>query len=510
MRNFFEWFASDTKNKQKPWLILGKGPTYSLKEQYDLSQFNILALNHVVRDQKVRLSHAIDFDVVESCIDTIIENAEFLVVPFYPHINNSPSQHSIEELIKENEKLLGLSNSGRLLWYYKSPFDVGTKEALEKRTRQLMLEELENGFPIVPVHYFSAEAGVNLLAMAGITKIRTLGIDGGTSYSNKFDDIKDKTLLANGQKTFSLQFRCIAQTIINKNMDYAPLNLETPIRIFVGSMEEQMVSTKVLEYSIKKHCSMSVDVFPLFKSGIEVPMPKDPANRPRTPFSFQRFFIPQLKNFKGRAIYMDSDMHVFADIKELWSRDMGDADVLAAYEADGTGRKPQFAVMLMDCEKLKWSVVDIVKKLDTGELTYETLMFNMAMAKKVDPVVEREWNSLEYYEEGKTCNLHYTDMNSQPWLTFDNKYTTLWVKELAEAIDNNFILIDYVKQHVRQSSVRPSLLFQLKYRAYNSVDISKMARRMDNYFVPPHRQAGTSFSKKSISKLVCLLASLVY
>ncbi len=508
MKNFFEWFDSDPLNNEKPWLILGKGPSFSLKENYNLNAYNILALNHVVRDQKVRLAHAIDFDVVESCIDEIDRNAEFLVVPLYPHLNNLPSSKTIGELIKNNNKLLNLNQQGRILWYYKSSHNITPKRELRKRVRQIRRKELRKGFPIVPVHYFSAEAGVNLLAMAGIDKIRTLGIDGGSSYSNKFDDIKDKTLLSNGQKTFTVQFKCIAQTIMEKNLDYAPLNIESPIRIFVGSMEEQMVATKVLEYSVKKNCSMSVEIFPLFKAGIEVPMPKDPANRPRTPFSFQRFFIPQLKNFKGRAIYMDSDMQVFTDIKELWTKEMGDSDVLAAYEMDGTGRRPQFAVMLIDCEKLNWSVADIVEKLDKGELTYETLMFNMAVAKKVSPVVEREWNSLEHYEEGKTCNLHYTDMNTQPWLTPENKYTAIWVKELAEAVDSKFISFSYVKQHVRQSNIRPSLLYQLKYKNYTS--ISFIAKKMDRHFVPPHKQPGVSPMKKRVSKTIGFLASLIY
>src|SRR5690606_29185021 len=127
------------------------------------------------------------------------------------------------------------------------------------------------------------------------------------------------------------------------------------------------------------------DVFPLFQSKTRIPMPKDPKNKPRTPFSFQRFLIPELKNFKGRAIYLDSDMQVFKDIKDLWTRPMDDCDVLSAFEASETGRRPQFAVMLMDCEKLKWSIQDIVARLDSGELNYEQLMYHMAMAKKVGP-----------------------------------------------------------------------------------------------------------------------------
>lgn len=509
MQNFFTWIKTENIHL-KPWLILGKGPSFGLLKNYNQDEYNIVSLNHVVRECKVKLAHCIDLDVAISCVDSILANAEYMVIPFQPHINNVPSDKTLPELIAETPELQKIKVAGKILWYHKRSFDALHNQQVKELQLLLDGKVLQDETPVVPVSFFSSEAVVNLLAMSGIRKIRTLGVDGGASYSGQFNDIKDKTLLANGQKTFSIQFRSIALTIMQKNLDYAPLNIESPIRIFVGSMEEQMVATKVLEYSIKKHCSMSAEVFPLFKAGIPVPTPKDPANKPRTPFSFQRFYIPQLKDFKGRAIYMDSDMHVFHDIKDLWTRDMGDADVLAAYEAEGTGRKPQFAVMLMDCEKLNWSVADIVKKLDNKELTYETLMFNMAVAKKVSPVVEREWNSLEYYEEGKTCNLHYTDMNVQPWLSRENKYTALWVKELIEAIESGFISMNYIKEHVRKSNVRPSLLYQLKYRILDPAVVSGMSKKFDSYFIPPHKQAGASFFKKMLSRMACTVASWYY
>ena len=81
--------------------------------------------------------------------------------------------------------------------------------------------------------------------------------------------------------------------------------VETPVRVYVGSQEAQMLPVKVLEYSIRKHTELPVEIFPLHHASIEVPMPRDPRNRPRTPFSFQRFYIPQLAGFRGRAIYLD-------------------------------------------------------------------------------------------------------------------------------------------------------------------------------------------------------------
>lgn len=482
MTNFFDWYESN-QAKDKPWIILGKGPSFSKIRDYNLTEYNTIALNHVVRETKVTLAHAIDFDVAVDCQQQIYENAGFLLSPLYPNSNNLPGSKSLHELVDEHHFLKKLQNENRFLWY-----DLKIISIEDPQWENYISGKVKNGkYNIVPATFFSVEAAVNLLALAGEKKIRSLGIDGGNTYSTNFNDIKDKTLLANGRQSFNIQFLSLSKTTMAHNIDYSPLTVdESPIRVFVGSMPEQMLGVKVLEYSIRKHASVSVDVYPLFKSPTKIPQPKDSKNKPRTPFSFQRFLIPELKNFKGRAIYVDSDMQVFRDIKDLWMRPMGDCDVLSAFESSGTGRRPQFAVMLMDCQKLQWKIEDIVAKLDKGELTYEQLMYNMAVAKKVGLEIEREWNSLEHYEEGKTSLVHYTDMDKQPWLFTHNPLTEIWVRELCEAIDQKFIDLDYVIQDIKAGNVRPSLLYQIKNRVFKTSEIPAKILKQDKYFIPPH------------------------
>ena len=64
-------------------------------------------------------------------------------------------------------------------------------------------------------------------------------------------------------------------------MDYGPLT--EPIRVYVGTDDTQMVAVQVLEYSIRRFATRPVEVIPMLN--LPVPMPKDPANRPRTGFS---------------------------------------------------------------------------------------------------------------------------------------------------------------------------------------------------------------------------------
>jgi hypothetical protein len=436
-----------------------------------------VSLNHVVREGPVDVAHIIDIDVVEACVDDLERHAGVVVLPWYPHQHNHVGARTLAEWMESVPVLRRLDDAGRLLWY-----DLKTSP---KR---------HGPGPVVQASYFSAEAALSMLALAGARQVRSLGIDGGRSYSQEFDDLRDKTLLNNGHASFDKQFHGFARTIMATAVDYAPLDVESPIRVFVGATPAQMLAVKVLEYSIRKYASMSVEVFPLFEARLEFPMPKDPANRPRTPFSFQRFVIPSLKGFKGRAIYVDSDMQVFRDIRDLWTLPFNGADLLAAREPGDTGRRPQFSVMLLDCDRLRWNLPEIVGRLDSGELNYEKLMYQMAVAENVDAAIDPCWNSLERYQEGKTALVHYTDMNLQPWLSRDNKLNYLWTRDLFEAIDRGVITRDYVAAEVAAGNVRPSLLYQVDHRIEDAALLPARARALDAKFVPPHGRGGRRIS----------------
>jgi hypothetical protein len=474
MKHFFDWFVErGYRDDRGPWVILGKGPTYARRSEYDLAPYRTLSLNHVVREGRVDVAHAIDLDVVTDCATAIEANASVLVMPWIPHVKMKPGERDLDRLAEEIPVLARLAAAGRLLGY-----DLSTAP------------RRHGDRPVVQARYFSAEAALSLLAQAGASRVRSLGVDGGTAYSPAFDDLAGTTRLANAHTTFDLQFRGIACTILKTSVDYAPLTVPSPVKVFVGSEPAQVLAVKVLEYSIKKHASLTTEVVPLYEAGIEVPTPKDPDNRPRTPFSFQRFFIPELCGHAGRAIYVDSDMQVFRDIRELWTLPFDGADLLAAREPGETGRKPQFSVMLLDCEHLGWDVRDLVRRLDAGELSYTTLMYEMKAAKSIRAAIDPSWNSLERYEDGVTGLLHYTDMPRQPWLSRDNPRAYLWVRDLIEAVDSGFLSRDLVVAEVAAQSVRPSLLWQLDQRMDECDLIPAEAREADRKFVPPHEVAG--------------------
>jgi hypothetical protein len=264
--------------------------------------------------------------------------------------------------------------------------------------------------------------------------------------------------------------------------------MASPIRVYVGSQDAQMLAVRVLEFSIRAHTSGDVVVFPLHEANVDFPMPRHASNRPRTPFSFQRFYIPSLQGYQGRAIYLDSDMQVFRDIKEVWTLPFDGADLLAAREPGESSRRPQFSVMLLNCDELRWNLPEIVAALDRGELTYETLMYDMAVARSIRAAIDPSWNSLERYVPGETGLLHYTDMPTQPWVSLENPNGSVWVRDLIAAVDAGFISRSYVEEHVSYGFVRPSLLYQLDHRVERSEQLAKEARVLDARFIPPYKQ----------------------
>jgi hypothetical protein len=433
---------------RKRWLILGKGPSYAELVPADLDNYATCSLNHVVREHPVDLAHAIDIDVVRDCADIIAKNARFLILPYFPHEKFVPSASSIHDFVREMPLLQALKNQGRLIWYN-----------LSTSKKQI------GSSPVIQARYFSAEAAVDILATCGVQTIRSLGIDGGSRYAPRFNDLEEQTLLANTHASFDIQFAQIAKIIRAKKILYAPLNKEAPIRVFVGTDKSQMLAARVLEYSIKKYASMSVEVHPMCE--LPVPSPKDYENRPRTGFSFARFLIPSLCNYQGKAIYLDADMLVFDDISKLWDHPMGKAQILCAEQPTEKGRVRQYSVMLMNCAQLPWDINDIVRGLDEGRYNYSQLMheFCLVAQDKVNPDLPYEWNSLEYYVANRTRLIHYTDMPKQPWVCFDNPHGGLWYQMLREAIAEGFISTEEVLNEIQRGHVHPKLAREVGLRA---------------------------------------------
>ena len=148
--------------------------------------------------------------------------------------------------------------------------------------------------------------------------------------------------------------------------------------------------------------------------------------------------------------------------------------------------------MLLDCESLGWKIDQIVASLDRGELTYEQLMFEMRVAKNIRADLDSRWNSLEHFEPNRTALLHYTDMSTQPWVSRDNPLGYLWTRDLIEAVNNGYIDIDYIRNHIELGYVRPSLFYQVVHQIEDTSALPAKALALDDSFVAPYQQMGLS------------------
>jgi hypothetical protein len=264
--------------------------------------------------------------------------------------------------------------------------------------------------------------------------------------------------------------------------------METPIKVFVAATPSEWLPARVLEFSIKETASAPVSLHSIHNFNRPIPMPASLENRPRTPFSFQRFLIPELCEFTGRAIYLDADMLVFRDIRELWQQDLTACDLQTVMDAK-KGRRKQFSVMLLNCQTLRWNLEQIVADLDAGKMDYAGLMYEMRVAKRIRSDIPSEWNSLEHFESGKTALLHYTDMSTQPWVHAMHPLGHLWIDSLRRAMASGFITHDELKREIDRCHVRPSLRVQIETGSHDLR--AGEIRKIDSDFRAPYLQLDT-------------------
>lgn len=245
------------------------------------------------------------------------------------------------------------------------------------------------------------------------------------------------------------------------------------LKIFIGTDQSQVVAHRVLEYTIRKHATVPVQITPMLN--FEFPAPTKPEFAPRTAFSYSRFIIPELAGYQGRALYLDADMVVFASVEELTEIPFGDQTVLLStpprtelwdsHDTEYLGSR-SVAVMLLDCDRLRWDATEIVRGLDEGKYTYAELMSDMCIVGP-DGVGERipaEWNHLEHYDPGRTRLLHYTVVPSQPWKVRGNPLEHLWLDAYREALDAGALPLSEVEAGVAAGHIRPDLLEDLPAR----------------------------------------------
>jgi len=450
MLELTEWLAA-ANFPDRPWLLLGKGPTFDRHPTIDLGQFNLLALNHAAAELPVDVAHAVDIGVVEACGDRLADSCRWLLMPRYPHAHNEPADRLLEDYRTDVPALRRLDGEGRLIWY------------------NLLGARPEGRSPVIGVRYFSSEAALNILGLLGARTVRSLGVDGGRSYGSAFRHLEDDTLLANGRPVFDLQFDQLATIAAEHGIDYRPL--VQPLRIFIGTDDPRMVASRVLEYSIRKAASVPVEITSLLN--IRTSPHGSAGDGSLVPSALSPLAVPGLCGYEGRALYLDAATLVFGDVAELADTSFAGHSVLHAGRSDERASdRPgpasdgggDTALMLMDCDRLAWDIDELVRALEDGKYTHDRLVSQLCV---VDPnevavAIAPEWNHIGRFEPGLTKLLNYAVDGNQPWRNDLNPLGEVWMAWYREAVEAGAVPPEEVEALIAAGHVKPSLAAALR------------------------------------------------
>jgi hypothetical protein len=192
---------------------------------------------------------------------------------------------------------------------------------------------------------------------------------------------------------------------------------ESRIKLFVGCAPngEDAESQMVLEYTARKNSSLPIDITWMKHN-------KDPdsiwggwnSQTWATPFSGFRWAIPEACDFKGQAIYMDSDMIILGDLAELWNEPFNQQAPIIMMKGGW-----RTCVAKWDCLTAK-HVLPKVKEMKPEPYAHQMLFEELKKYPRLQQTFDRQWNNFDGENDsfGDIKILHYTDMSTQPHLKY--------------------------------------------------------------------------------------------
>jgi Glycosyl transferase family 8 len=271
------------------------------------------------------------------------------------------------------------------------------------------------------------------------------------------------------------------------------------VRVFIGSGEASLLERKVSIYSLHKHTKRELDIYVLNgthnaielndKEPVPAPLSLKLKYRNITEFSLYRYLIPQLCNYQGKAIYIDSDTICLSEIGELFDTPLDGCHFLAKKDAYSHLEADLWAlsVMLIDCEKCHFELETYYEEIAQGLYSEQDfacmspsfLTHHPYQIGKLNP----HWNVLDYVDQD-TKLIHYTNLHTQPWKHPHHPYGNLWFTYFQEAIAAGYVTqkdidLSLARSYVRKDIMKgnsPSLL-RLDYLKRSLVALKKTVRK---------------------------------
>lgn len=189
------------------------------------------------------------------------------------------------------------------------------------------------------------------------------------------------------------------------------------IRLFVGAdgTNCDLESQVVLEYSVRKYASQPVDIV-WMQQAKEGPWSGWQCKTGRTPFTHFRWSIPSVCEYRGKAIYTDSDFFFLADISELWNQPIPHVGLVR----NPTG-KLSTSCILFDCAHAKGHVPDL-KALRKMPDAHSTVLNYFREHQGLLDAFDGNWDCADFEKDVKQKGnlsdprikaIHYTRMEQQ-------------------------------------------------------------------------------------------------
>ena len=218
------------------------------------------------------------------------------------------------------------------------------------------------------------------------------------------------------------------------------------INIFIGYDSKEQIAYHTLSQSILRHATRPVSITPLYLPNIKYEFSRERSNIESTEFSFSRFIVPHLMNYKGWALFMDCDMLMKTDISKLWAlRDDRYAvqvckhNYIPKEKTKFLGqvqtvypKKNWSSFMLMNCKKCTALTPDYVNTTTGSQLHQFKWLDNEDLIGNL-PI---EWNWLvgEYEYKKDVNNVHFTKGGPYFKEYMDCDYSSDWFNEYTQMV----------------------------------------------------------------------------
>ena len=195
--------------------------------------------------------------------------------------------------------------------------------------------------------------------------------------------------------------------------------INEPLDIFIGYDEKESVVFHTCVQSIIEKCNVPVSIHPLNLKMFE--NYKETHTDGSNNFIYSRFLVPYLKNFKGKALFLDGDMIVNDDLNNLFNQFNEKYAVQVVkhdyktkfpikylgHKNDDYPKKNWSSVILFNCSHPKNKVLT-PKLIETSQGSY-LHRFSWLEDNEVGEI-SKEWNYLvlEFPETRKAKIFHYT------------------------------------------------------------------------------------------------------